>query len=483
MQNISRRAFLKGTLQTSAAAGLAAGLSACAELGGPRPGIRGVNQDVRVAVVGFNSRGKGHISALSKIPGVRIVALCDVDSLVLDEQARKLGHPVTRYTDIRKLLDDKGVDAVSIATPNHWHSLMTVWACQAGKDVYVEKPVSHNIFEGQQTIAAARRYGRIVQAGTQCRSSKGLIDAVAWLQAGNLGKIKLVRGLCYKSRPSIGLAGGPQPIPSSIDYDLWCGPAPKGPLLRKKLHYDWHWVWETGNGDLGNQGVHQVDIARWILGESAVSPRVLSFGGRLGYEDDGRTPNTQFIWHDYPTAPLLFEVRGLPTEPLFGVKVGVVAECEGGVLIIPGYEEAFAYDKNWDQIRQWKGGGDHHANWIDAIRTRRSTDLRGPIEEGHISSALCHMANISYRLGISQQPETIWEQVKGNKPAYEAFTRVAEHLDDNSVDLRDTPATLGPSLAMDPATERFFGNGEIDVQANAMLTREYREPYLMPQFV
>jgi predicted dehydrogenase len=220
---------------------------------------------------------------------------------------------VTGYTDMRKLFDDKSIDAVSIATPNHWHALASIWAIQAGKDVYVEKPVSHCVWEGRQIVKAARKYGKIVQTGTQSRSSReGIAAAVKYVQEGNLGKILLSRGLCYKRRGSIGKSEGEQPIPESIDYDLWCGPGPKGPLMRQKLKYDWHWTWDYGNGDLGNQGIHQKDNARWFLGEMELSPSVWSVGGRLGYEDDGETANTQIIYHGYEKAPLIFEVRGLP---------------------------------------------------------------------------------------------------------------------------------------------------------------------------
>src|SRR5205807_7292226 len=225
------------------------------------------------------------------------------------------GTPVQTYTDVRKLLENKDIDVISTATPNHWHSLITIWSCQAGKDVYVEKPVSHNVFEGRQCVEAARKYNRIVQAGSQGRSNGAQREAFAWIKEGHLGKIKIARGLCYKRRPSIGKVDGPQPIPSQIDYDLWCGPALKLPLTRKKLHYDWHWVWNTGCGDLGNQGIHEMDVARWFLGAMELSPRVFSVGGRLGYVDDGETPNTMVIYHDYPTAPLIFEVRGLPDKP------------------------------------------------------------------------------------------------------------------------------------------------------------------------
>ena len=248
-----------------------------------------------------------------------MAAVCDVDPAVLGhvvETVGKKGQAVRGFQDVRELLACKDIDAVTIATPNHWHSLAAIWACQAGKDVYVEKPVSHNIFEGRQLVRAARKYQRMVQVGTQARSNPDLIEAVAWVRAGNLGKIQYARGTCYKPRMSIG-KGGDGPIPPGLDYDLWLGPAPKKPLTRKNLHYDWHWMYDYGNGDLGNQGVHEMDIARWFLGQAAVSPRVISIGGRLGYDDDGQTPNTQLVYHAYQGPPLVFEVRGLPKSKEF----------------------------------------------------------------------------------------------------------------------------------------------------------------------
>jgi predicted dehydrogenase len=275
--------------------------------------------DIRVAVIGFNSRGQGHIKDLGK----HVIALCDVDAHVLNKAADKLaedGQKVEKFTDFRKLLDQKNIDAVSIATPNHTHSLITVLAAQAGKDVYVEKPVSHNVWEGRQMVAAAKRYGRIIQTGTQSRSSKALQDAHKWVHSGELGPIKYAIATCYKRRPSIGEQSQPLRIPSYIDRELWIAGAKDQPIYRPEKnsvggvnpHYDWHWDYNTGCGDLGNQGIHQMDIARWFLGEPKLAPKAFSAGGRLGYEDAGNTPNTQIILLDYEKAPLVFEVRGLP---------------------------------------------------------------------------------------------------------------------------------------------------------------------------
>lgn len=481
----SRRSFLK----TAAVAGAAFGFPAVSY-----QRVLGANEGLRVAVVGFAGRGADHISGFLRIPGVTVAALCDCDQKVLDASVQKLkdkGHDVKGYKDVRDVIAAKDIDIISTATPNHWHALISVWACQADKDVYLEKPVSHNVWEGRQAVEAARRYKRIVQTGTQSRSSTGIKEAVAWVKEGNLGKIKVGRGLCYKPRASIGKTVGPQPIPENIDYNLWCGPAPMGPLTRKRLHYDWHWVWETGCGDLGNQGIHQMDIARWFLGEPELSPRIISAGGRLGYDDDGTTPNTQIIWHGYDKAPLIFEVRGLPKDKpgqaewgknmdkFMGAQIGVVIHCEGGYVVVPDYAGAIAYDKDGKEIKRWRGTKDHYENFIAAVRSRQVPDLNADILEGHLSSALCHTGNISYRLGKKQAPGAIREQVKGYSDLEESFDRMAEHLRKNDVAIDTDQITLGVPLRMNPTTERFVGNAEAD----KLLTREYRKPFVVPERV
>ncbi|PYJ08775.1 MAG: dehydrogenase [Verrucomicrobia bacterium] len=492
MKSFTRRSFLKTSLLSTASVGLLPALGGRQTVKAQAPAaerVVGANGDIRFAVVGFHGRGGDHIQGMRGVKGTRLVALCDVDKNVLDGAVGKCqerGEKVEGYTDVRKLLENKNIDVVTFATPNHWHSLGAIWAVQAGKDVYVEKPVSHNVWEGGQVVAAARKHGRIVQAGTQSRSSPGLREAIAWLHEGHLGKIIRARGVCYKRRPSIGKVDGPQPVPASIDYDLWCGPAPKEPLMRKHLHYDWHWVWPTGNGDLGNQGIHEMDVARWALGEPELSPRVVSVGGRLGYVDDGTTPNTLIVFHDYKAAPLIFEVRGLPAsegsgkmDRYRGADIGVVVDCEGGSMVIPSYSRALAYDKEGKEIKTFEGGASHYENFIKAVRSRNHTDLNADIQEGHLSSALCHTGNISYRLGKTQSPEETREAAKDNKDLTEALGRMEEHLGANQVDLHKTPATLGAVLNMEPKSEKFVGNAA----ANQMLTREYRKPFVVPEKV
>jgi predicted dehydrogenase len=480
MIHINRRRLLKAAAVGASAASLPAASWSR---------VWGANDTIRLGVIGLRGRGGDHIQGFSALPGVKVTAVCDCDAQVLGSAAERLRQrdaAVQTYADVRKLLDAKDVDVISTAAPNHWHALTVVWACQAGKDVYVEKPVSHNVWEGRQAVKAARKYNRIVQTGTQSRSSRtGVAAAVEWVKAGHLGKITIARGLCYNRRQSIGKADGLLTIPPHIDYDLWCGPAPKEPLVRKQFHYDWHWVWPTGNGDLGNQGVHQMDLVRWFLGEQELSPRVWSVGGRFGYVDDGTTPNTLIVFHDYARAPVLFEVRGLPAktdgtemDKFLGASVGLVIHCEGGNVVIAGHVGAavVAYDRDGKEIRKWTGLEDHFGNFIRAVRSRKVQDLHADILEGHLSAALCHTGNISYRLGAQALPGAVLEQIRGDRDAAETFERMVEHLGANGVDLAATKATLGIVLKMDPKSERFLDND----RANELLTRNYRSPFVVP---
>jgi predicted dehydrogenase len=501
MNRFTRRKFLKTSAFATAAAFTARSWGQ----------VPGANSDVRVAVIGLNGRGRNHVSGLTGIKGVRVVALCDPDTAVLDRSKSLQGLDalaVKTYVDLRELFAAGDIDAVTIATPNHWHALAGIWACQAGKDVYIEKPVSHNVWEGRQLVAAAQKYNRVVQAGTQIRSGEGMTEAVAWIRAGNLGKIVASRGFCYKRRDSIGKTSGPQAVPASINYDLWSGPAPLVPPRRNSIrngpvHYDWHWIWNYGNGDVGNQGIHQMDLARWFLGESGLPRHTFSVDGRLGYEDDGETPNTQVIVHDYATAPLIFEVRGLPAKPgrnetataglnsadaadaaaasmdkYHGVSIGNVVDCEGGSVVIKSYFAAEAYDRSGKLVKEFKGRDRHMNNFIDVVRSRKTAELYGQIDEGHLSSALCHLGNISHQVGHSMSAGELAEKTRGNSPAAEATGRMVEHLKAHGIDLTKTPLTLGATLTVDGKKERF--TGEFSAAANPLLTRQYRKPFLMP---
>src|SRR5580700_1681535 len=293
----TRRDFLKSAAKTTAGLSAAAGITFLTH---PER-VFGANDRVRVAVCGLHGRGKDHISAFSHLSNVEIAALCDVDENVLQKRIGEVGGKPQSYVDVRKLLQDKSIDAISIATPNHWHSLMAIWACQAGKDVYVEKPCSHNTFEGRQLVRAVKKYNRICQHGSQSRSNPGMLEAIQHLNEGTIGDVYMARAICYKWRPSIGHATE-EPVPAGVHYDLWTGPAPLKPFTKNRFHYNWHWIWDTGNGEVGNQAIHEIDIARWGLGVG-FPVSVSAMGGHFMFDDDQETPNTLHATLCFDSAP------------------------------------------------------------------------------------------------------------------------------------------------------------------------------------
>jgi len=494
MADWTRRKFLRTSL-------VGGGAVVSSRLFGGIAPAGSANEDVRVAVVGVRSKGNHHLQQFKGIAGCRVVAVCDVDAHVLARRVsefEKENNKVTACADYRKLLDDPSIDAVVLATPNHWHALQTIWACQAGKDVYVEKPISHNIWEGRKCVEAARKYNRIVQAGTQSRSAGELHQAFAYIRAGHLGKILWARALCYKPRESIGKTSGPQPVPPHIDYDLWSGFAPLVPPRRNSangtVHYDWHWFWPYGGGEIANQAPHQLDICRWFLGEPGLPPTVMSIGGRFGYDDDAETPNTQIAVFGYERAPLIVEVRGLPAkaglramDAYRGIRIGAIIQCEGGCFAAGESGGGFIYDNDGKRIKPFTGagGGGHAANFIAAVRSRKSSDLNAPIEEGHVSTALCHLANISHRLGAEKTNDDSNETIASDELTKEALGRMIEHLRANQIEVAATPSVIGPRLALEPEAERFVTKQRYDLGfwANTLLTRHYRKPFVVPESV
>ena len=497
MKSYTRRKFLKNSLLTGGAAIFSnQRLSATLAPAVLRTGS--ANGDIRIAVVGLHQQGAGHMRTYFKMPGARLAALCDVDSNVLARRANDCGKEsiaVTTYIDYRKLLEDPNIDAVVLATPNHHHSLQTIWALQAGKDVYVEKPLSHNIWEGRQAVQASKKYPKnIVFAGTQSRSSEDIAEAIDYLRSGNLGKIKWARGIVYKQRDAIGRTKGPQAIPAGIDYDLWSGPADLEPPRRNSptygsVHYDWHWFWNYGGGDIANQGIHQMDVARWMLGEAGLSRTVMSFGGRFGYQDDAETPNTLTSVFEYKSAPLIFEVRGLPQkagmramDAYRGTRVGNVIQCEGGYAAVNGDAATVnIFDNDNKRIMQFAKNtlGQHRSNFIKAVQSRKVSI--GSVEECHYSSALCHLGNISYLLGAERSNVALAETIKSSSLTQEAFGRMVEHLKAN--DVASTGTVLGPLLTVDSSAERFVGaDGGIVASANQspLLKREGRGAFKIP---
>jgi predicted dehydrogenase len=500
MKQTTRRSFLKSSLT----AGLAIGLPKLV-IGAERSSrVIGANDTIRLAVIGLGATdavggvgGRGHqlIARLREIPNAKIVALCDVDQAHLDREAQPFkdrNEEITTYRDLRRVFDDKTIDAVVIALPNHWHALATVWACQAGKDVYCEKPFSYDLWEGRQMVAAARKYSRMVQVGTQNRSSTLLSKVFADLRRGELGAIRYGHTLVYRARDPLGTVSAPTSIPATVDYDLWCGPAPKAPLMRKQLHYEWHWFWATGNGEIGNNGIHVMDLCRWGLGQNQIPPRAMSIAGRFAFNDCGETANTHIAFLDYHPAPLICEVRNVRTagSPKGMGKFrnrtgGLIIDCEGGYFAGDASGGAF-FDKQGKKIKDIADDGSgkklealHLSNFLAAVRSRKSSDLACEALEGHRSAACCHMANISHRLGKQSPPETIHATIQANGQLSDAFDRCREYLRENGVDLGASPATLGPWVTFDAKQEQFVG--AFAKQANALSKRDYRKPFVVPK--
>lgn len=491
----NRREFLDEARRWAAAL-TAAGLSGPLLADDPKPDAKdgGSAADrIRVAVIGANrksGRGYEHVGWTAGRNNVELVAICDCDEASVGEsmaRAEKAMGKKPRYEkDLRRIMDDKSIDAVTIATPNHWHSLAAIWALQSGKHVYVEKPVSHNVWEGRQLVAAARKYGKICQTGTQSRSFSAMREMIDYIHTGKLGTISVARAMCYKPRTSIGSVAGDGAAPKSMDYDLWCGPAPSRPPRRTKVHYDWHWQWDYGNGDIGNQGIHQMDIARWGLNKSTLPNTVVSVGGRFGPKDDGETPNTMLSQLDYGDSKLIFEVRGLPTLDVLAdqrgtsttdkrqiAKVGNVFYGTEGYIITAYYADAVAVGPDGSILKVFHSGDhDHFGNFCKAIRSGSRSDLTADVEEGHLSSALCHLANISYRLG-REMP------MNGVSEFGDDMSRMSKHLAANGVVMADTQCRVGPRLTLNAKTERFVGNDAAD----ALLSREYRKGFEVPSQV
>ncbi len=445
--------------------------------------VPGPNDVLRVAVVGVNGRGMAHVGGFAALKESCVVAaICDADQNVY-EKARKAvetrtGKAPVFYQDYRKLLQDKSIDVISIATPNHWHSLGAIWAIQAGKDVYLEKPISHNVREGRMVVEFARKNGRICQTGTQSRSNPGMQQFIGAVHAGKIGTVKLGRGLCYKSRPSIGKLPAPIAPPPGVDYDLWLGPAPaRADVPRTKFHYDWHWQDDYGNGDVGNQGIHEMDKGRWGLGQNQLPKSVISVGGRFGYEDDGQTPNTQVCFYDFGDVQMIFEVRGLPTPDFKGAKIGNIFYGSDGYAVSTNYNSGTLFDLKGQTVAHFDGSADHFANFVTAVRSRKPTDLNADVLEGHLSSAMCHLGGVSHRLGTDQPLGALPSQLTNVKEAQDAFSRFEEHLVANHIPLDKTRFRLGRELTIDQKTETFIA-GSAD--ANAHLTRAYRKGFVVP---
>ncbi len=446
--------------------------------------VLGANDTIRVAVTGIHGRGGAHINEFQKMDGVEVVCLIDPDAGTFPRRVKQVedlgGKTPKTYQDIREALENEDLDVLSIATTNHWHSLSAIWACEAGLDVYVEKPCSHNIHEGRILVETARKHNRIVQHGTQGRSSRGWWRLAEIAKRGTYGKLLISRGLVYKRRTSIGFQPFGKP-PEELNFDLWLGPAPDQPYNKNLVHYNWHWFWDFGNGDIGNQGVHQMDIARWMIPGVTLPKSVVCVGGRLGYEDQAQTANTQVVIMDYGQSKLIFEVRGLETDQYLGSGTGDIVHFEKGYVVRGKFHPKDGGPaENLPPVDVDLGpGGNHFSNFIAAVRSKRKSDLNAEILEGHYSSALCHLANISYRVGREFPFDTPPKEFTDDDAAMETLDRMKEHLKNNNVNLKETNYVIGRKIYVDKVSEKIVD----DPRADALTTRTYREPFVVPDKV
>jgi predicted dehydrogenase len=486
MTRLTRRKFIQSSAAASAAFGLftVAGTKSSGR-------VLGANDAIRVGVAGIRGRGQSHINAFAKElkdQNVQVTYLIDPDTRLFEDRGSLVtslgGNTPTCLKDIRQALDDKNLDAVSVATCNHWHSLITIWACQAGKDVYVEKPISHNIFEGRKCVEAAQKYGRVVQHGTQQRSSNERAREIAALQSGKYGKLTVSKGYCCKPRWSIGAKPTGAP-PEALDFNIWLGPAPEQSYHANLVPYNWHWFWDTGNGDIGNQGVHEMDVARWAIKDATLPSRVWSLGGRFGYADQGQTPNTQMAVFDYGDALLVFEVRGLVGEQSklpnkvaneFYTTEGVIRD---GKFYRDGASDQAGEQVTGPEVNVTPGGP--FGSFIRAVRSRQAAEVNANAEVAHYSAALCHLANISYRLGEPAPFNRASQTLGDNKLVVETFNNLSDNLKAIGLKLEDTNYMLGRALEFDPKAERF--TGQAAEAANPLLSRAYRQPFVVPQQV
>ncbi len=441
--------------------------AAAAAIATSRFPILGANDKVQVGIVGLGGRGNDHMKFYSSLDSdCRIAAVCDVNQAARERAIALIkktkGHDPKDYSDMRTMFESKDIDAVSVATPNHWHALAAIWACQAGKDVYVEKPASHNIYESRQMVEAARKYKRMVQVGSQSRSIPHKMRAIQLIQEGAIGQIYSARALCFRRRFSIGHAPD-EAVPAGLDWSLFLGPAQWKPYSKNKFAYNWHWYWDTGNGDIGNQGVHEMDISLWGLGRTGWPASVSSNGGKFAWKDDQETPNTQYAAFEFGDAQMTFDVRNLPTPPeglvpltgpnyvgnIFFGDLGFLTVDHGGFKLYKSTAGNISGDaargagagsrEKYELVKEEKGSGEdtapHMKNFFDAVRSRDYSKLNAEIEIGARSAAFCHLANIAYR--------------------------------------------VGRTVRMDQSAGRFLGDDE----ANSLLTRNYRKPYVVPENV
>ncbi len=476
MSSVNRRKFMKNSLAFAGSTFVISGTKASGR-------VVGANDTVRVAVTGIHGRGGSHIGAFQKMKNVEVVSLVDPDATTFPRRIKQVedagGKTPKTFQDIRKALDDKELDVLSIATTNHWHSLSTIWACQAGKDVYVEKPLSHNVHEGRIAVAAARKHNCIVQHGTQSRSDSKWWKLAEIAKKQLLGKLLISRALVYKRRKSIGFRPMETP-PKEVDYNMWLGPAPEQPYNTNLVHYNWHWFWDFGNGDLGNQGVHQMDIARWMIPGATYPKSTWCLGGRFGYNDQGETANTQVAVVDYGETKMIYEVRGLESKQYMGSGTGDIMHFEAGTVVNGNkfYPKGSDKTASLPKVDVKLGpGGDHFGNFMAAVRSRKQSDLNADVLEGHLSCIPIHLINISYRLGENVLFDDKNRRLNKDEDATDAYERMIEHLKNNDLNPDWMCYRMGPLLKFNAKNESISGNRD----ANKLLTREYREPFVVPE--
>jgi len=467
---ISRRRFLVG----AAAAGASFSLFPSHVLG--------ANDRVNIGIIGLGNKGGAHLNDFAKIPNVEIVAVSDADKERMEKAERAVKHQ-----DLRRLLDMKDIDAVVIAPPDHWHCLAAILAFQAGKHAYVEKPVSHCIWEGRKMVEAARQYDRIVQAGTQQRSCPAVQECAKDIQSGMYGKVLWAHCSRLEAREPIGKVDGPQSPPETVDYNLWAGPAPMSPILRKQFHYDWHWQWNWGTGEMGNWGVHYLDDLRHLLGWSDVPDNAIAAGNRW-WDDDGETPNMHMCLMEHRGTKVVIDIRNMKDPKKGGDQGAVYLKSRGGNYLMceKGYISIArgggkSFDHDGKQIKQYKGtgGAGHDANFINAVREGSNKSLAAEIEVGHMSTTLCHQANVAWRVGKTATIDEARQSVKEHEDALNTLESILEQLQGNEVDLEKKPFVLGPKLHFDLKSETFTGDHADE--ANVFVKRQYREPFAVQE--
>lgn len=473
---ISRRGFLLGAAAASTAYSLFPSRA------------YGANDTVNIGIIGLGGKGSAHFQDFSRVPNVNIIAVCDADVTHMEKAKEKAGDKLATHQDLRRLLDMKDIDAVVIAAPDHWHCLAAILAMQAGKHVYVEKPVSHYVWEGRKMVEAARKYNRVVQAGTQQRSCPAVQECAKDIQSGAYGKVQWVHCSVLSVREPIGKVDGPQPVPEGVDYNLWAGPAPNSPIMRKEFHYDWHWQWNWGTGEMGNWGVHYLDDVRHLLGWDDVPGNVIAAGNRW-WDDDGETPNMHMALMEHKGVKLVIDVRNMKADAksdeaavYLGGRGGNYIQCEGGFIRI-ARGGGKAYDKDGKMIKQYKGTGGtgHDANFIEGIRSGSNAALAAEVEVGHYSTVVCHLANIGFRVGKATPVEEIRETVKDHEDAVNTLQSIVDQLKGNNVDVNAKPFIAGPKLTYDAKGETFTGEHAED--ANKFIRLQCREPFIVPENV